>query len=129
MSVKASSEKSLEKEVYRVEFVKTRPFTGKFKFRHRRGFSAPVIRLNGAPVKAEQGLNIRQGDKLEILYRSENFRLSSRAITTFPYTSKNGEVTLKVGFPGNDQAVRNVARRFNDYFTYCRQNGLVTGRF
>ena len=127
MTVKASAEKSLEKEVFRVEFVKTHPFTGKFKFRQRRGFSAPALRLNGRPVKAEQSLNIRRGDKLEILYRSENFCLSSREITTFPYTSKNGEVSLKVGFPGNDQAVRNVARRFNDYFTYCRRNGLVAG--
>ena len=102
-------------------------FTGQLRVPSLRHFSCAEILLNGRVVDASRPLAFRQGDVLEIVYRSEDFRISAEAILGFPFVNQANEVDFRVGFASGNAGLREMARRFNDYFTYCRKKGLVKG--
>ena len=83
--------------------------------------------MNGKKTDAAKPLPIRQDDVLTIVHRSCDFRISDETIGRFPFVNGKKEVCFRVGFSGGNAELRQTARRFNEYFSYCRKKGLVKG--
>ncbi|MBQ6470498.1 MAG: hypothetical protein IJJ33_00815 [Victivallales bacterium] len=127
MTVLVKAEKTLAERRYSVAFLRIKAFDGQLRVPSLRHFASAEILVNGQVADARRPLRFGQGDVLEIVCRSEDFRLSAEAILGFPFVNQAGEVDFRVGFASGNAGLREVARRFNDYFTYCRKKGLVKG--
>ena len=127
LTAQVESEKSLLKRSFTVKFTRTEPFTGTIRIPQLRHFFNPELLLNGKKTDAAKPLPIRQDDVLTIVHRSCDFRISDETIGLFPFVNGKKEVCFRVGFSGGNAELRQTARRFNEYFTYCRKKGLVKG--
>ena len=92
------AKKTLVERRYSVSFLRTKMFTGQLRVPSLRHFSGAEILLNGRVADASRPLAFRHGDVLEIVYRSEDFRISAEAILGFPFVNQANEVDFRVGF-------------------------------
>ncbi len=125
-SCEVRADKQLNEQRYRIQFNNRQAFSTPVTARDIRGFELARMTLNGANVAPGATVEIKPGSVLEITYRSTVFRNPAADILAFPFTDAGKQISFNV--QANTDDGYELARRFNDYFDFCRKNKVIDAK-
>ena len=124
LTVEASSEKSLERELYTATLKDSPEFTGRIAIRAIRGFDASLS-VNGQQISPGTTVSLKPGDVIAAEYHSQLFKLPQSAISDFPYTDVKGKVICRIWVDPGDPNAKQAAEGFIRFFDFLQKNRVL----
>ena len=127
LQLEAASRKEIDEIVFTLRMRNNPPFRSKITPRAVPGFSS-ALKINGTDADPRNVQTLPANSVLELVYRSDCFRIPATEITSFPFTNPRNQPDLTILLPENPNAAeRDAAERLTEYFRFAAEK-KITGK-